>query len=171
MLLLHIHVLVIYFTKWNIDVPSIASILLATCFTDNSTLPAICFSQDVWCDKYLKSNLAKRHRWMWHPRLSWEPHTKLQQHPILTLLYPHIHTGTPRNTRVHTHKYTSMCTTARPLTILSPSHQPYITFPAFFSVYSYAAICVCVCVHECMFSMSCTQERERNVFVVQTMQH
>lgn len=107
---------VIYFAKWNIDVPSKASILLTTCFTDNSTLPAICFSQDVWRDKYLKSNLAKRHRWMCHPGLSWEPSAEEQgTSPRPTLSHPHIHTET------HTHRYTVQYT-CRCTYLCSPSH-------------------------------------------------
>lgn len=90
---MHIHFPVIYFTKWNIDVPSKGSILLTACFTDNSTLPAICSSQDVWRDKYLKSNLAKRQRWMCHPGLSWEPRTlKYKGRPCLNCVHTHTHT-------------------------------------------------------------------------------
>lgn len=111
------HSTLIYFTKWNIDVPSKASILLTTCFTDNSTLPAICFSQDVWCDKYLKSNLAKRHRWMWHPRLSWELHFEVQGCPHRNLSM-HTHKHPYVNTRIN-----GMCITVSNISLLHQDHK------------------------------------------------
>lgn len=111
------HFTLIYFTKWNIDVPSKASILLTTCFTDNSTLPAICFSQDVWCDKYLKSNLAKRHRWMWHPRLSWELHFEVQGCPHRNL-WIHTHKHPYVNTRIN-----RKCITVSNISFLRQDHK------------------------------------------------
>lgn len=58
--------------------------------TDNNTLRVICFSEDVWRCKYLKSNLANRQRWMLHPGLLEETFLRLS---VLFLLQ---HPSTPR---------------------------------------------------------------------------